>query len=131
MSWLGESLRKRLCMGMIFQLIITCVTSTKFSITINGVGHELFEGRRGIMQRDPVSPLMFVLVMEYVTRMMKCMSNLPNFKFHSMYKQLKLTYLIFVDGLMIFCKAKPSLVASIMEDLQHFSRVTGLVTNMD
>ncbi|XP_019236233.1 PREDICTED: uncharacterized protein LOC109216524 [Nicotiana attenuata] len=96
------------------QLIMACVSSTKFTVKVNGGGYGYFPGRRGLRQRDPLSPLLFVLIMEYLSRVLKCMSNLADFKFHPMCKNLKLTHLIFVDDLMIFCKGKKESVARVM-----------------
>lgn len=113
------------------QLVMRCVTSTKSTIEVNGEGHGYFQGRRGLRQGDPMSPLLFVLVMEYQTRLFGKMSEVPDFKFHPMCKSSKLTHLIFADDLMVFCKGNMNSIKRIMEALKHFSEVTGLVANMD
>ncbi|XP_059302055.1 uncharacterized protein LOC132053985 [Lycium ferocissimum] len=113
------------------KLIMVCVTTTKFSVKVNGVGHGYFEGKRGLRQGDPISPLLFVLVMEYLSRVLSKMSELPDFRYHPMCKATKLTHLIFADDLMIFCKGNLKSVSRVMEALSPFSKVTGLVANLD
>lgn len=60
-------------------------------------GYGYFKGRRGFRQGDPMSTLLFVLVIEYLSRTLSKMSDLPDFKFHPMYKSTKLTNLIFAE----------------------------------
>lgn len=69
--------------------------------------------------------------MEYLSRVFKSMGSLPDFKMHPMSKKLKLTHLIFADDLMVFCKGEVGSVKREVEALTHFSRVSGLVANMD
>lgn len=69
--------------------------------------------------------------MEYLSRVLKQMSALPNFVYHPKCKETKMTHLAFVDDLMIFCKATNTVVERVNEALDHFSSVTGLVANKD
>lgn len=52
-------------------IVMVCITSTKFSVKVNGDEHGYFEGKRGLSKGDLMSPLIFVLVMEYFTKMLK------------------------------------------------------------
>ncbi|GKF61515.1 putative reverse transcriptase domain, reverse transcriptase zinc-binding domain protein, partial [Tanacetum coccineum] len=51
--------------------IMECVTTTSFSISINGLLHGHFKGKRGLRQGDPISPYLFTIVMEVLTLMLK------------------------------------------------------------
>ncbi|WMV08826.1 hypothetical protein MTR67_002211 [Solanum verrucosum] len=112
-------------------LVMTCVTITKFVVKVNGDGFRYFEERRGIRQSDPMSPLLFVLVMEYLTRSLNKMSELSDFRFHPMCKRTKLAHLIFADDLMILCKAHEKSITRVMEVLNHLTDATGLVAIND
>lgn len=112
-------------------LMVRCVTITKFSVKVNKEGYGYFEGGRELRQGDPLSPLLFVLVMEYHSRTLNTTSGLPEFKFRPMCKALKLTHLIFIDDLMIFCKGEINSIKRVVEALNHFSNVMGLQENVE
>ncbi|KAL0282747.1 UNVERIFIED_CONTAM: hypothetical protein Sradi_7253000, partial [Sesamum radiatum] len=49
------------------QWIVECVTTPSYSVCFNGAPHGFFRGTRGLRQGDPMSPFLFVLVMEVLT----------------------------------------------------------------
>jgi hypothetical protein len=44
--------------------IAHCISSVRFSVLVNGTPSSFFSGSRGLRQGDPLSPLLFVTVME-------------------------------------------------------------------
>lgn len=70
-------------------------------------------------------------MMEYLSRILRKMSDLNDFRYHPMCKASKLTHLIFADDLMLFCKGNLASVSRVMEAIQHFSDTTGLVANLE
>ncbi|XP_058782985.1 uncharacterized protein LOC131657628 [Vicia villosa] len=80
-------------------------------------------------QGDPISPLLFVLVMEYMSRLLRKMQEDPKFKHHAKCKKLNLTHLTFPDDILLFSRADVGSVELLMATLQDFSSSTGLVVN--
>ena len=50
--------------------IFYCISTVKFLVLINGAPSRFFENYRGLRQGDPLSSLLFVVVMEAVSKMM-------------------------------------------------------------
>ncbi|XP_057958536.1 uncharacterized protein LOC131151298 [Malania oleifera] len=109
--------------------IMQCVTTTSFSISFNGGYHGFFKGRRGIRQGDPLSPLLFVLCLEYLSRLLMSLEEKDEFKFHPKCGRLKITHLDFSDDLNFFSRGDLTSVKSILECLDKFSACFGLKAN--
>lgn len=51
--------------------VMTCVSTTRLSFNLNGRLEGLLEGKQGLIQGDPLSRYLFVLYMDYPTRLIK------------------------------------------------------------
>ena len=63
--------------------VMTCVTTTSFTISINGERHVYFKSGRGLRQGDPISPYLLTLIMEVFSLMMaRKINQSQGFKYH-------------------------------------------------
>ncbi|XP_074292170.1 uncharacterized protein LOC141619033 [Silene latifolia] len=106
-----------------------CVRSTTFTLSLNGNNFGYFQGQRGLRQGDPISPLLFTICMEYLTRLIKFATDRWPFQYHPLCKNLKLTHLMFADDLLLFCKGKPQSIWLLMRAFSSFSKASGLAMN--
>ncbi|XP_020259105.1 uncharacterized protein LOC109835548 [Asparagus officinalis] len=111
--------------------IMTCITSPSYSISLNGSLHGYFKGKRGLRQGDPLSPYLFILGMEYLSRSLDLLKNDRQFNFHPMCRKLKISHLVFADDLLLFSKGDLNSVLKLNQCLKEFSSVTGLEPNSD
>ncbi|XP_062100714.1 uncharacterized protein LOC133806637 [Humulus lupulus] len=109
--------------------IMTCMRGASYCLMLNGRLHGNFQGGKGLRQGDPISPLLFVIVMEYLTRSLLQAAKGKGFKFHPLCKSLNLINLCFADDLLVVCKANSSSIQIIQHSLEEFSAASVLVIN--
>ena len=98
-----------------------CVTTTSFSILINGSPFSFFKRSRGVRQGDPLSPFLFVLATEVLARLIKReVSNNKIIGYKLAPDLMPITYLQFADDLFIFAQANEENIESIKACLETF-----------
>ncbi|GJR07706.1 putative RNA-directed DNA polymerase [Tanacetum coccineum] len=111
--------------------IMECVSSTSFSISINGSLHGYFKGKRGLRQGDPMSPYLFTLVMEVLTLMLHRRARATNnFTYHRYCSKLNIMNLCFADDLFLFAHGDVESARVIMDSLQEFKDASGLTPSL-
>jgi hypothetical protein len=88
--------------------IMSCVTSATFAMLINGEATNFFISGRGIHQGCPMSPLLFILVMEGLSKMLKNSMGRGTVTGIKVSRFIKVLHLLFVDDVLILSKASLS-----------------------
>ncbi|KAE8720432.1 Homocysteine S-methyltransferase 2 [Hibiscus syriacus] len=109
--------------------IEACFTEAWFSISFNGTLIGYFKGARGLRQGDPLSPYLFVLAMNILSRMLNLAAERGIFGFHPKCRKIGLTHLSFADDLLVFCKGNIDSVVGVLTILDRFYEVFGLKLN--
>ncbi|CAH9141489.1 unnamed protein product [Cuscuta epithymum] len=111
--------------------IMECVTTASFSISLNGSLYGFFEGKRGIRQGDPMSLLLFVLCLEYFSRLINLKTKGSNFNFHPQCAKLGVTHLAYANDLILFSRGDTYSIEILVKALEEFGDASGLKVNHD
>ena len=114
--------------------IKTCITTVRFSIIVNGSPVGFFGSSRGLRQGDPLSPLLFLLIMEVLSRMLKKTEDcglLRGFQVGSANSiGVRISHLLFANDAILFCDDSRDQVLSIRLALSCFQAFTRLKVNV-
>ncbi|XP_060212233.1 uncharacterized protein LOC132639857 [Lycium barbarum] len=104
--------------------------SPSYSIIINGEPTVPFEAARGLRQGNPMSPFLFAIGMEYLSRMLNGLIDIKEFQFHPKCAKLGLSHLCFADDLLLFTRGDLPSVSVMHKYFTIFSQASGLQENL-
>lgn len=111
------------------QWISQCIKTTRFSILVNGELCGYFKGKKGLRQGDPLSPYLFVIGMDIFSRLLDLRFQSGQIGYHPKASNPKVSHLIFADDVMVFFDGEHSSLQAIVNLLDYFSNISGLVMN--
>ncbi|XP_018435547.2 uncharacterized protein LOC108807802 [Raphanus sativus] len=110
--------------------IRACICSPSFSLSINGVSSGYFKGKTGLRQGDPLSPILFVMMMNILSLMLNKAAASGSFGYHQDCEDQELTHLCFADDLLIFIDGSESSLEGVFSVLSDFELMSGLAVNV-
>lgn len=100
-----------------------------FAVLVNGSPTDFFKGLRGLRQGCPLSPLLFLLVVESFSRMMKKAKSDGLFSGLKVAKGLVITHLLFVDDVLILGIGSIEEWIELKKIISTFCQATGMEVN--
>lgn len=86
-------------------LILRCISTTSFSVNINGDYIRNFSSSRGLRQGDPLSPYLFLFVAEGLSNLISRANIEGKLSGLRVSNSPSISHLLFADDSLIFCKA--------------------------
>ena len=115
--------------AFLLECIKECISTPTFSISVNGELAGFFASKRGVRQGDPLSPLLFIIVMEALSRSLSAAAHSQEFQFHPKCEEIRLTHLSFADDIFHFSRGTKASVQVMMGELVKFEQFSGLQVN--
>ena len=116
--------------GMFINWVMECVSSVSSSILINGGKSKTIFPTRGLRQGDPLSPYLFILCQEVLSRIIDREHMIVNIKGVKMNMGgPDFTHVMFADDLMLFSKASSNEVLSLNSCLEKYCHWSGQLVN--
>ncbi|GJV85346.1 RNA-directed DNA polymerase, eukaryota [Tanacetum coccineum] len=110
--------------------IRNCLVSSKGSILVNGSPTSEFYFRKGLKQGDPLSPFLFLLIMESLHLSFQNVVNADMFKGISVSSSLQLSHLFYADDVIFMGQWSESNINTIIQALDCFYKASGLRMNL-
>jgi hypothetical protein len=109
--------------------ILNYINSPSFAFLINGSATSFFRGERGLRQGCPLSPLLFLLVVEGLNRLIKDVVVGGRLKGIAVSPTFYISHLLSVDDILIFCEGVISYVEHLNELLKILCKATRMLIN--
>jgi hypothetical protein len=106
--------------------IMGCVTSANYAVLINGKPTNFFKSSRGLRQGCPLSPLLFLLIVEGLSRLLLEQVDAKNIGGILVARGIRITHLLFVDDVVLFGIGSKSEWETYKKVLDLFCKATGM-----
>jgi len=106
-----------------------CVETSSYSVTVNGNLFGIFKGKCSVRQGDPLSPYLFIMCMEYFSRMLHVASQKADFHFHPKCSFLGISHLAFANDILLLCQCDLPSMNILFWHLLVFGRISRLIIN--
>lgn len=110
--------------------IRTILNSATLSISVNGKQNGYFNCKRGVRQGDPLSPLLFCIAEDVLSRNITKLVQQGKIELIKGTRSVQIpSYSLYADDIMIFCKGKISSVQTLMQLFTSYALASGEVIN--
>lgn len=110
--------------------VYVCISTASFSVSVNGDLEGFFFSSRGIRQGCSLSPYLYVIINDVLSKMLNVAALQERFGYHPYCSALGLTHLSFADDILVFSNGSPSSLRGILQVMCDFASSSGLHINV-
>ena len=116
--------------GRWVELIMVCVSSTSYSVLVNGAPHGYIKPTRGLRQGDPLSPYLFLICAEGLSALLHKKERENSIQGIAIcLGGPRISHLFFADDSVIFCRASIHDCGALHNVLAIYERASGQKIN--
>lgn len=108
---------------IMIEWVMECVTTTAYSISMNGCLEGYFKGAKGLRQGE------FLLIMEAFSHVLNSYTQQQGYQYHKDCEEVGITHLIFVDDLFILSAASTESLSLVKRAMTEFGELSALHPN--
>lgn len=113
-------------------LIERNVNSCWFSVLVNGAAAGFFKSSRGLRQGDLLSPSLFVIAAEYLSRSLDSLIlGRREMRYATTRHGMEVSHLAYADDIIVFTQAKQESIQELIECLNHYAAASGQRINKE
>ena len=113
-------------------LVMNCVMSVSYSLVVNGKQSGRIIPYRGLHQGDPLSPYLFLLCAEGLSKLLKSATQAGLIHgIAAARRGPKISHLFFADDSLLFCRAEREECNKVVEILDCYEKASGQIVNTD
>ena len=130
--FLEEMMQKLGFPDVFVRLILECVTTSSFSILLNGQPTRHFRPTRGLRQGDPLSPFLFIICAEGFSTLLRDAEARKEIHGLKIGKKVNaISHLFFADDSLLFTRANEGEAEKILEILTTYEAASRQKLNME
>ena len=105
------------------------LSSVSFALLVNGVASPFFKSGRALRQGCPLAPLLFLIVVEGLSRALLYVRECGIYHGLSFGNEVTLSHVLFVDDIVMVTDGSEQSLSSLFEVLMIFCKASGMNTN--
>uniref|UniRef100_A0A803P3L4 Reverse transcriptase domain-containing protein n=1 Tax=Cannabis sativa TaxID=3483 RepID=A0A803P3L4_CANSA len=107
-------------------LIMTCVSTVSYSVLLNGIPQKKIFPKRGLRQGDPLSPFLFLMCHEVLSKLLLRQQDLGKLHGVSISRSSQaISHLMFADDTILFARANTRNVDAILDCISTYEGWSG------